>query len=95
MKFNIYDYADQPIEIETQDKPIEEIFVQILSGDETIVVTYADDDEDEFDSSNDRIESYNDGFYIVTKEFLDEWMNWKPQEGETCYSYRRQRQFDI
>lgn len=95
MKFNIYDYADQPIEIETQDKPIEEIFVQILSGDETIVVTYADDDEDEFDSANDRIESYNDGFYIVTKEFLDEWMNWKPQEGETCYSYRRQRQFDI
>lgn len=95
MKFNIYDYADQPIEIETQDKPIEEIFVQILSGDETIVVTYADDDEDEFDSANNRIESYNDGFYIVTKEFLDEWMNWKPQEGETCYSYHRQRQFDI
>lgn len=95
MKFNIYDYADQPIEIETQDKPIEEIFVQILSGDETIVVIYADDDEDEFDSANDRIESYNDGFYIVTKEFLDEWMNWKPQEGETCYSYHRQRQFDI
>ena len=46
MKFNIYDYADQSVEIETQNKPIEEIFVQIISGDETIVVTYADNDED-------------------------------------------------
>ena len=51
MKFNIYNYADQPVEIETQNKPIEEIFVQILSGDETIIVAYADNDEDEFDSS--------------------------------------------
>lgn len=94
MKFNIYDYADQPVEIETQNKPIEEIFVQILSGDETIVVTYADNDEDEFDSSNDRITSYNDGFYVVSKQHLNEWMNWKPQKGEKCYSYHRQRQFD-
>ena len=49
MKFNIYNYADQPVEIEIQNKPIEEIFVQILSGDETIVVAYADNAEDEFD----------------------------------------------
>lgn len=94
MKFNIYNYADQPVEIETQNKPIEEIFVQILSGDETIIVTYADGSEDDFDADDTRITSYDDGFYVVTKQHLKEWMNWKPQKGEKCYSYHRQRQFD-
>lgn len=94
MKFNIYNYADEPIEIEAQDKSIDEIFVQIFSGDETIIIIYADNDKDEFDSSNDRIASYDDGFYLVSKQHLDEWMNWKPQKDERCYSYHRQRQFD-
>lgn len=93
MKFNIYDYANRPVEIETQNKPIKEIFVRIFSGDEVIVVTYVDNDEDEFDSSNERIESYLDGFYTVTKQRLKKWMNWKPHRDAKYYSYCRQRQF--
>lgn len=94
MKFNIYDYADQPIEIETQNKPIKEIFVLVLSGDEVVIIKYIDNDEEEFDSSDKRTKSYLDGFYVVTKRHLKKWMNWKPQKDEKCYSYCRQRQFD-
>lgn len=42
MKFNIYDYADNPLAIDTGNKEINSITVTVLSGDETINILYKD-----------------------------------------------------
>lgn len=41
-KITVYDYENKPVIVELPDKEIEEIFVQIISGDETGVVVFKD-----------------------------------------------------
>ena len=40
MKFNIYDYKDNAIEIDTKGKDVENISVEVISGDERIEILY-------------------------------------------------------
>ena len=79
MKTKIYDYANVAVEIEIKDKPIEKIFVEIKSGDEIVTIYYKDGTQDRFDSSNCRINNYDDGAYVVTGENIEKWLNYKPK----------------
>ena len=93
MKTVIYDYADRPVEIELKDDRITKIFVKILSGDEVIEVYYKDGSCEKFDSSNDRTIDYFDGTYIVSKDKVQQWLNFE-FSGKNTNSYERQHYFD-
>lgn len=79
MKFKIYDYAKEAIEIETLNKPIDHIHVVILSGDETGTIYYEDGTEQSFDASDCRQSSFYDGCYDVAKEDVAWWMAYAPR----------------
>ena len=40
MKFNIYDYKDNAVEIDTKGKDVASISVEVISGDERIEILY-------------------------------------------------------
>ena len=90
----IYNYANRPIEVELPDKTISEIFVDVITGDETGFVKFEDGSKLYFDASDDRLQDYNDGFYFVTKEKVESWLNFKPSEKRMTFSYERQELFD-
>ena len=50
MKFKIYDYDNEKVEVEVPDKPIDHITVTILSGDETGVIYFKDGTTQSFDA---------------------------------------------
>lgn len=74
MKFNIYDYDNQPKEIDTGDKEINFIHVTVLSGDEVITIHYSDGTIEDYDSSENRLIDYFDGSYDISQEKLSEWL---------------------
>ena len=75
MKFTIYDYNDKATEVDTGDKEIKELFVQVLSGDEVVTVDYDDGTKETFDSSTNRLVSYVEESYIVQKDRIQDWIN--------------------
>lgn len=79
MKFKIYDYAKEAVEIETLNKPIDHIHVVILSGDETGTIFYEDGTKQVFDASDCRQNSFYDGCYDVAKEDVAWWMAYVPR----------------
>ena len=40
MKFNIYDYKDNAVEIDTKGREVASISVEVISGDERIEILY-------------------------------------------------------
>jgi len=58
MIFNIYDFNGKATEVDTGDKVIKQLFVQVLSGDEVVTVEYDDGTREKFDSSSNRWSSY-------------------------------------
>lgn len=88
MRTKIYDHANNAVEIDLQDKPIKEIYVRVLSGDEVVTVTYKDGTQDEFDSSDCRMIAYYDGGYFVEEKDIEKWLNYKAEESKTN-SYNR------
>ena len=98
MKTKIYDYINNETEIELQDKPIEIMFVEIISGDEVLTVVYEDNTIQRFDSSESRFESFADGSYVVLKDQFDDWFAFDPEKdldlkNPTKYSYAREEKF--
>lgn len=89
----IYDYANNPIEVELPHKAISEIFVAVITGDETGFVKFEDGSKFYFDASDDRLCDFNDGYYIVLKDRVEEWLNFKPSKKRLTYSYERQELF--
>ena len=89
----IYDYINRPVEVELPDKEIKAILVQILTGDEIGYVLFEDGGQLSFDASMERVTDYNDGAYLVKKEHLAEWLDWKPEDTPwplyTCAYARR------
>lgn len=75
MKFKIYDYNGKATEVDTGDKGIKELFVQVLSGDEVVTVDYDDGTKETFDSSDNRRVSYVEESYIVEKDRIKDWVN--------------------
>lgn len=93
MRMKIYDYINRPVEVELPDKEIKAILVQILTGDEIGYVLFEDGSQLSFDASMERVTDYNDGAYLVKKEHLAEWLDWKPEDTPwplyTCAYARR------
>lgn len=75
MKFKIYNYNGEATEVDTGDKEIKELFVQVLSGDEVVTVDYDDGTKETFDSSTNRLVSYVEESYIVEKDRIQDWIN--------------------
>ena len=65
MKFKIYDYSNNAIEVDTGDEPINLITVTILSGDETGLIVFEDGTTQAFDASECRCINFFDGQYVV------------------------------
>ena len=96
MKVKIYDYDDKVKEVEIpDDKHIKAIYITIWRGDESGFISFTDDSYIDFDASNTRVRSYNDGSYIVEGNNIQSWLNWIPTHGEYMlpYSYMRQMAF--
>ena len=93
MKFNIYDYKDNAVEIDTKGKDVASISVEVISGDERIEILYKCGCFTVVDSSSDRFINYYDGCYTLSGDRLTEWMNFKAREGATCLSYKRLEKF--
>ena len=93
MRMKIYDYINRPVEVELPDKEIKAILVQILTGDEIGYVLFEDCSPLSYDASMERVTDYNDGAYLVKKEHLAEWLDWKPEDTPwplyTCAYARR------
>lgn len=85
----IYDWADNAREISISRK-IKEIYVSILTGDETGTILLDDGTSISFDASPDRLMDCFDGDYVVPEFLVDDWINWKPYEKSDLYSYQRQ-----
>lgn len=71
-RVRIFDYKDTPMEITIEDfENVKEFDFEILSGDGVLTVVYNDDREKRFDSSNDRIIGFNDGFWVIKPKDID------------------------
>lgn len=77
MIFNIYDFNGKATAVNTGDKVIKQLFVQVLSGDEVVTAKYDDGTRETFDSSNNRWNSYVEGSYIVDQDHLQDWINFE------------------
>ena len=96
MGFVIYDYKNQKTicHVEGYDiSDIKEIFIWIVTGDETVSLTMQDGTVYDFDASDNRFADFDDGSYIVEgKKNIEKWLNFQPTEKEShlTFSYVRQ-----
>lgn len=93
MKFNIYDYKDNAVEIDTKGRKVASISVCVLSGDERIDIMYEDGNFEMIDSSSDRFINYHDGDYELSGDKLLKWMEYTPAKDENGISYERLYKF--
>ena len=93
MRFNIYDHNDNITIVDTKDKDIDRIMVDVVSGDEIVDIEYIDGSFEKVDSSKNRFINYYDGSYTLLGDKLVEWMDFKAKEGVTCLSYERLEKF--
>lgn len=80
MKFNIYNFNNEATEVDTGDKEIQRLYVQVLTWDEVVTVEYNDGTRETFDSSNNRFVDFVEGFYIVEQNCLQDWINYVPTD---------------
>lgn len=89
MKITIYEFDNERKIITVPDKEIKEIWVNVQSGDETGTITFQDGEEIEFDASDYRFISYDDGSYVVTGDNIQKWIDFVPLH--KTFSYERMR----
>lgn len=87
MKFNIYNYDNEPTEVDTGDKEIKYIKVEVVTGDEWIQIHYEDGTESHYRSDRASINFY-DGDYSVPKEKIQEWIDLEKVTNRTISYYR-------
>ena len=87
MKFNIYNYDNEPTEVDTGDKEIKYIKVEVVTGDEWIQIHYEDGTERHYRSDRASINFY-DGDYSVPKERIQEWIDLEKVTNRTISYYR-------
>ena len=83
MRFNIYDFNGRARKVDTGDKVINRLFVQVLSGDEVVTVDYDDGTSETFDSSDSREYSYMEESYFVKKDGIQDWMSYVSTDTNT------------
>ena len=96
--FTVYDYSNKPAVHYISDykvSDIKEIFVNIISGDETGFITMWDGTIYDFDASKTRTMDFDDGCYFITdKEDIAKWIKFKALKGSReTVSYVRQRKW--
>ena len=97
--FTIYDFGNRETVCHVKEhnlSDVKEIFVWVVSGDETGNLTMQDGTIYDFDASDDRIVDFNDGSYTIKgKEDIEKWLNFKPTEKEfhSTLSYVRQEKW--
>ena len=105
MRFNIYNFNNEATEVDTGDNIIKQLFVQLMSGNEVVSVEYDDGARETFDSSNNILNSYVEGSYIVEQDHLQDWINFEITDydkqpwhvhyknGTQIISYKRMHKF--
>ena len=96
--FTVYDYGNKPTVYYISDykvSDIKEIFVNIISGDETDFIMMWDGTIYDFDASKTRTMNFDDGCYSITdKEDIAKWIKFKALKGSReTVSYVRQRKW--
>lgn len=95
-EFTIYDYSNRETVCHVKKhnlSDVKEIFVWVVSGDETGDLLTSDGTVYSFDASDNRIMSFDDGCYTINeKEDIEKWFSFKPTEKEShsTLSYVRQ-----
>lgn len=81
MTVTIYDYKNNPRTIRIT-KPVAEISVEVISGDEIIEFTYSDGTKEEFDScTGHRFANFYDGAYMLSDPVsIQKWIDYVPSE---------------
>lgn len=98
MVITVYDWANKPkfINVPVENaEGIASIDIQIISGDETGVITLKDGTEISFDASDDRVQYYYDGEYTLTSaEDIEKWNNYTEKDSHSrTISYNRRSVF--
>ena len=104
MIITVYDYANDPVEIEIPAQTYEDILgiqVHILSGDETGIIFMKEGKHRCFDASfvcfdasDMRIRGYDDGSYtVVGTEMIKKWIEYEPKTYGVTISYDRMSDF--
>lgn len=88
MKFNIYNFENEPTEVELKCRAVSKIYVNVITGDEVITVLFSNGSIKEFSSSDARIVDNIDGTYVLTRNRIREWMEYEPT-GDGAISYER------
>ena len=71
MKIKLLDYEDKTKVVDVGDiKEIKSMYIEVISGDEVLLVIYKDYTIKEFDSSNTRCEDRHEGRYLIYNEQL-------------------------
>ena len=96
--FTVYDYDNKPAVYYISDykvSDIKEIFVSIISGDETGFIMMWDGIIYDFDASKTRTMNFDDGGYsIADKEDIVKWIKFKTlKNSRETVSYVRQRKW--
>lgn len=96
--FTIYDYDNKPTVHYVNDykvSDIKEIFINIISGDETGFIMMQDGTIYDFDASKNRVMNFDDGGYFITnKEDIEKWIKFKALKGSCeTVSYVRRRKW--
>lgn len=73
MKFNIYNYNNEPTEVDTGDKEIRYIMVEVVTGDEWIHIHCEDGTIEHYRSDYPTMDFYYGG-YTVFNERIQEWI---------------------
>lgn len=99
MVITVYDWANKPKFIDVPVESVEgiaSIDIQIISGDETGVITLKDGTEISFDASDDRTLHYYDGEYTLTStEVIEKWNSYTEKDSHSrTISYNRRLVFD-
>ena len=97
MIITVYDYANNPVEIEIPAETYEDIqyiVVHILSGDEAGTIIMKNEEAIYFDSSNTRLKGYHDGSYtVVGTKMIKRWIEYEPKKDGLTISYARMSDF--
>lgn len=77
IEIKLCDYENNEVSVAIEDKPIEAIVVNVVSGDEIAYIYYEDGTRIITDSCDHRDFSYLDESYLVKKNQVKEWINFE------------------
>ena len=85
MTITIYNFENDPTSFDLPLKNLEEVYVDVISGDEIFMACYKDGHTIRVDSDKTRSLSFHDGDYVIEPQDLAKWNN----DCGSCYGYQR------